>query len=137
MTRAFPNPELHMVEHDEEEEENNVDSDNQQNNTHIATYSTSPSHTVTLLHVESYIQHHHIQPNRSLFLDSCSSTNLISTLSLLHNIHEVKTTLHVRCNAGVLSTNQMGYFRTYPEPVWYNPEGVANILSQNNVAQHF
>ena len=136
-TRAFPNPELHMAEHDEEEEENNINSDNQQNNSHINTYSTYPSHTVTLLHVESYIQHHHIQPNRSLFLDSCSSTNLISTPSLLHDIHEVKTTLHVRCNAGVLSTNQMGYLGTYPEPVWYNPGGVANILSQNNVAQHF
>ena len=136
-TRTFPNPELHMAEHDEEEEENNVNSNNQQNNTHIITYSTYPSHTVTLLHVESYIQHHHIQPNRSLFLDSCSSTNLISTPSLLHNIHEVKTTLHVHCNAGVLSTNQMGYLGTYPDLVWYNPRGVANILSQNNVAQHF
>ena len=31
----------------------------------------------------------------------------------------------------------MGYLGTYPEPVWYNPGGVANILSQNNVAQHF
>ena len=136
-TRAFPNPELHMAEHDEEEEESNASSDNQQKNTHITTYSAYPSHTVTLLHVESYIQDHHIQPNRSLFLDSCSSTNLISTPSLLHDIHEVKTTLHVRCNAGVLSTNQMGYLGTYPESVWFNPGGVANILSQNNVAQHF
>ena len=50
-TRTFPNPELHMAEHDEEEEENNVNSNNQQNNTHIITYSTYPSHTVTLLHV--------------------------------------------------------------------------------------
>ena len=136
-TRAFPNPELHMAEHDEEEDESNVNSNNQQNNTHITTYSAYPSHTVTLLHVESYVQHHHIQPNRSLFLDSCSSTNLISTPSLLHDIHEVKTTLHVRCNAGVLSTNQIGYLGTYPEPVLFNPGGVANILSQNNVSQHF
>ena len=105
-TRAFPNPELHMAEHDEEEEESTVNSDNQQNNTHITSYSAYPSHTVTLLHVESYIQHHHIQPNRSLFLDSCSSTNLISMPSLLHDIHEVKTTLHVRCNAGILSTTK-------------------------------
>ena len=135
-TRTVPNPELHIVENDEEKE-NNVNSDNQQNNTHITTYSAYPSHTVTLLHVESLIQQHHIQLNRSLFLDRCSSTNLISTPSLLHDIHEVKTRLHVHCNAGVLSTNQMGYLGTYPEPVWYNPGGVANILSQNNVAQHF
>ena len=99
-TRAFPNPELHMAKHDEEEEESNINSDNQQNHTHITTCSAYPSHTVTLLHVESYIQHHHIQPNRSLFLDSCSSTNLVSMPSLLHNIHEVKTTLHVCCNVG-------------------------------------
>ena len=70
-------------------------------------------------------------------MDSCSSTNVISTPSLLHDIHKVKTTLHVRYNAGVLSTNQMGYLGTYPEPVWFNPGGVANILSQNNAAQHF
>ena len=31
----------------------------------------------------------------------------------------------------------MGYLGTYPELVWYNPGGVTNILSQNNVAQHF
>ena len=31
----------------------------------------------------------------------------------------------------------MGYLGTYPELVLYNPRGVTNILSQNNVTQHF
>ena len=37
--------------------------------------------------------------------------------------------MYVRCNAGVTTTNLMGWLRDYPQPVWYNPKGVANILS--------
>jgi hypothetical protein len=30
-----------------------------------------------------------------------------------------------------------GYLGDYPYPVWYNPKGVTNILSLNNVAKHY
>ena len=33
--------------------------------------------------------------------------------------------------------NQMGYLGEYPDPVWLNPNGIGNILSQNEVAQHY
>jgi hypothetical protein len=64
-----------------------------------------------------------------LLLDSCSTLNLISDESMLHDIHEVDKTMHVRCNAGVTKTNLMGWLGDFPEPVWFNPKGVANILS--------
>ena len=31
----------------------------------------------------------------------------------------------------------MGYLGDYPEAVWYNPAGIANILSQANITQHY
>ena len=39
---------------------------------------------------------HHL-PKFWLLLDSCSSSNIISTKRLLHNIHQAKTTLCVNC----------------------------------------
>ena len=43
----------------------------------------------------------------------------------------------VRCNAGTITTNQMGWLGDYPEPVWYNPTGIANILSLANVKKYY
>jgi len=45
--------------------------------------------------------------------------------------------MRVRCNAGVRTTNQQGRLGNFPEPVWYNPKGVANILSLNSVKKHY
>jgi hypothetical protein len=66
---------------------------------------------------------------RQLVLDSASTLNLITDEALLHGIHHVKRTMRVRCNAGVTSTDLMGWLGDYPKPVWFNPKGVANILS--------
>lgn len=72
-----------------------------------------------------------------LLLDSCSTVNLIANGDLLHDIHEVERRIHVRCNAGVKSTNLQGQFGTFPVPVWHNPGGVANIMSLYSVKQHY
>ena len=37
--------------------------------------------------------------------------------------------LRVRCNAGVTHTNKICDLPGYYDPVWYNPKGIANILS--------
>ena len=37
--------------------------------------------------------------------------------------------LCVHCNAGVTHTNKIGYLPGYYDPVWFNPKGIANILS--------
>ena len=99
--------------------------------------STPYSPVSNTLHIETHIHQHGQAADRSLLLDSCSSTNLISNPKLLHNIHTVDCTLTIRCNAGNVTTNQMGYLGDYPEAVWYNPAGIANILSQANITQHY
>jgi hypothetical protein len=73
----------------------------------------------------------------TLLLDSCSSINLICNKELLHDIYTVDAAMHVRCNAGVKSTNQKGYLGEFPEAVWLNPDGAANILSLNSVKKHY
>jgi hypothetical protein len=71
-----------------------------------------------------------------LLIDSCSSVNLICNGDLLHDIVTVNWHMQVRCNAGVRTTNQQGRLGNFPKPVWYNPKGVANILSLNSVKRH-
>jgi hypothetical protein len=75
--------------------------------------------------------------NNTLLLDSCSTVNLIANKTLLHGIHTVPTTMHIRCNAGVTSTNLKGWLSNFPEPVWYNPDGLANIMSLFVVKKHY
>jgi hypothetical protein len=66
----------------------------------------------------------------TLLLDSFLTVNLIANKSLLHHsIHKVPTTMRIQCNAGVTTTNLKGWLGDFPEPVWYNLGGVANILS--------
>eukprot|EP00980_Cylindrotheca_fusiformis_P013967 scaffold3632_cov158-Cylindrotheca_fusiformis.AAC.1 len=43
--------------------------------------------------------------------------------------------MRVHCNAGTVELTQQGYFGDYPLPVWYNPKGIANILSLHNVSK--
>ena len=71
-------------------------------------------------------------PERWLMIDSCSTLNLISNKSWLSDIHEVDTTMHIHSTGGVSVTHKMGYLGNYPTPVWYLPDGNANILSDDN-----
>jgi hypothetical protein len=43
----------------------------------------------------------------------------------------------IRCNAGVTRTNMIGRMDGYPGEIWFNPTGIANILSLSNVTKHF
>jgi hypothetical protein len=70
-------------------------------------------------------------------IDSCSSVNLICNNDLLHDIVTVDWHMRVRCNARVRTTNQQGRLGSFPKPVWYNPQGVANILSLNSVKKYY
>ena len=79
----------------------------------------------------------HNLPSSWLLLDSCSTTNLITNKALLHDIHTVDTSIRICCNAGTITMNQQGYLGDYPTPVWYNPKGIANILSMQDVAKHY
>ena len=74
----------------------------------------------------------------SLLLDSCSMVNLITNKhSLLHGIHKAGTTMCICCTAGVTTTNLQGWLGDFPEPMWYIPQGVVNILSFFLVQQYY
>lgn len=45
--------------------------------------------------------------------------------------------MQIRCNAGWSYTTQMGEMSSYPGEIWYNPDGIANILLLANVSKHF
>ena len=78
----------------------------------------------------------HISPT-SILLDSCSSGNIISNKKLLHDIFRAPRRMHVHCNAGSVVLTHQGYLGDYPEPVWFHPKGIANILSLSNVKSYY
>ena len=46
--------------------------------------------------------------------------------------------MHICCTAGVATTNLQGWLGDFPEePVWYIPQGVANILSFYIVQKYY
>jgi N-acetylmuramoyl-L-alanine amidase len=53
---------------------------------------------------------------------------------LLQNVRKSDTYMDIHCNAGVTSTNMVGDLPGYGE-VWYNPNGIANILSLARVKE--
>ena len=76
-------------------------------------------------------------PGLWLLIDSCSSTNLICDKRLLHRIFEAECPMTIHCNAGTVRITHKGYYRTYPEPMWYNPKGIANIMSLDNITKSY
>ncbi|KAL7487947.1 hypothetical protein ACHAW6_013525 [Cyclotella cf. meneghiniana] len=71
-----------------------------------------------------------------ILLDSQSTVDVFSNGELLTIIHKVKTMLHIRCNAGVKTTNLREELFGYGI-VWYFPDGIANILSLSWVKERF
>ena len=76
-------------------------------------------------------------PKTWVILDSGSTASIFCNPQLLTGVHTASRPLTVRCNAGVVRLNKQGYFGSYPEPVWLNPNGIANILSKHEVSQHY
>ena len=79
----------------------------------------------------------HYLPRDILLLDSCSTVCMICNRELLHGIHKVDRGLSVRCNAGVRTTQLKGYLGDFPEPVWFDPGGVANVLSLHIIIKYY
>ena len=73
----------------------------------------------------------------SLLLNSCSTVNLIANQDLLHGIHKARTTMRICCTAGVATTNLQGWLGNFPEPIWYIPQGMVNILSFYIVQKYY
>ena len=76
-------------------------------------------------------------PNCWILIDSCSSVNIVANEELLHDVILTNNPINVHCNAGTVSVNKNGLLGDYPERVWFNPQGIANILSLDNVSKHY
>ena len=64
-------------------------------------------------------------------LDNQSTYNAFINGKYLSNIRDApdRQYLRVQCNAGVTHINNTGDLPGYSYPVWYNPKGIAKILS--------
>ena len=67
-------------------------------------------------------------PKDWILLDNQSNVDVFCNRNLLCNIREHSNTMDIHCNAGITSTRLIGELRGYGT-VWYNPTGIANILS--------
>jgi hypothetical protein len=62
--------------------------------------------------------------------------NVFSNKKLLKNLRAMDMVMNIMCNAGVKCMNIMGDLPGYDGEVWYNPEGIANILSLSDVEKY-
>ena len=68
-----------------------------------------------------------------LLLDSQSTIDVINNDNFLTKVHQVKTTLRIKCNAGMKTTNYKGRLSGYGW-VWFYPDGIAYILPLSRVS---
>ena len=67
---------------------------------------------------------------------TCSSFINVEELSNIRDAPYGKY-LHVHFNARVTHTNKIGDLPGYSGPAWYNPKGIANILSLGLVQKNY
>ena len=67
-------------------------------------------------------------PKNWILLNNQSTVDVFCNKNLLSNIREHSNSMDIHCNAGVTSTRLIRELRRYGT-VWYNPNGIANILS--------
>jgi hypothetical protein len=81
-------------------------------------------------------QQHGKIPASWILLDNQSTVNVFSNKNLLRNIRTTNRMMNILCNAGMTRTNMIGDLPGYDGEVWFNPKGIANILSLSDVEKH-
>lgn len=76
-------------------------------------------------------------PESWLPLDNQSTLNTVKNKKFLANLRQVNKHAKAECDGGTAKTNWAGDMKGFPEPVWCNPEGIANIPSFTLVEKHF
>ncbi len=74
-------------------------------------------------------------PDNRAYLDGCSRVTAFKTSKYLKRIKKVNVGIKINCNAGTVTTNQMGTYGSLK--VWYVPEGIANIFSMHELEKWY
>ena len=74
-------------------------------------------------------------PDNRAYLDGCSTVTAFKTDKYLKEIRTVRGGIKINCNAGAVSTNQMGRYGNLK--VWYIPDGIANIFSMHELEKKY
>ncbi|MFN7263281.1 MAG: reverse transcriptase domain-containing protein, partial [Cyanobacteriota bacterium] len=75
-------------------------------------------------------------PRTWIILDTASTVDMFLP-DMLTNIHQCDDELQIVSTGGTTNLNEKGTLPGYPQEVWCNRYGLANILSFKNVQQHF
>ena len=97
--------------------------------------SPDPEHD-TKYDAFSFSQPNDMIPKSWILLDNQSMIDLFCNPKLLSDIRESGTSMRVNCNAGSRVATKVGELKGYGT-VWYDPHGIANILSLKNVRKKY
>jgi len=75
-------------------------------------------------------------PDSWILLDSQSTVDVFMNKKLQKNVRDAKNAFLLHCNAGVTTLNKIGDLPGYSTVRFYE-DGIANILSLNNVKKKF
>jgi hypothetical protein len=97
----------------------------------------SDNNNITLTHnfVFSQPQGRNI-PRTWMLLDNQSTVDVFVNSDLLRNIRNLSCHLDLHCNAGTRRIHTVGDLPGYGT-VWYDPDGISNILSMSRVIQKY
>ena len=85
---------------------------------------------------DKIVQHASTIPNTWLLLDNQSNVDIFCNAGMLTDIKTVKNVMRINSHGGTAITRQQGTLPGYGT-VWYDPNGIANILSLSNVKRRF
>ena len=73
-----------------------------------------------------------------VLLDSQATCNVITNRKMLSNVrkHPQGKIIHIHCNAGTVTVSEIGTLEGFG-PVWFFPDGIANVLSLALVSDQF
>ncbi len=74
-------------------------------------------------------------PDNRAYLDGCSTVTAFKSKKYLESIRTLKSEIKNNCNAGAVTTNQMGSYGRMN--VWYIPEGIANLFSMHELEKMY